>query len=150
MTIEQFLAELRQPIHIVGSSSLFTGPMPDCFISVNAKHPGAYAAAINGGCGDASRANDWEFVLQPNPDCKQRNRLPQTMQTKIRIAHCILGPKVQPTTYFALAAICWSLEIPCELWGICGWASKYHDGDLEMHHLKRMTGVTVHDPRPQW
>ena len=149
MTIEQFLAELRQPIHIVGGSTLFTGPMPDCFISVNAKHPGAYAAAINGGRDDARRAKDWEFVLQPNPDAKQR--LPNLIRTERRHAQQILEHRgVQPTTFFALAVICEILDIKCELWGIDGYASKHHDGDLEMSYMKRFKHVTVHDPRPHW
>ena len=151
MTIEEFLRELSQPIHIVGGSPLFTGPWPCPFISVNAKHavPEACAAAINAGKQDAKRAHGWEFVLQPN-NTGSKPHHPRAM-----IANRNYWQKYdlrgrQPTTYFALVAICQQVGVAVDLWGICGWASRFHYGDLEMHYLKKMSGVVVHDPRPQW
>ena len=60
-------------------------------------------------------------------------------------------PGRAPTTYFSLALICESLKIPTEIYGICGWASKWHYGDWEMFYMKHRTEyLKIHDPRPNW
>ena len=57
----------------------------------------------------------------------------------------------RPTTYFSLVLLCDRLNIPTDVYGICGRASKYHCGDWEMWYMKyKMKCVTIYDPRPEW
>ena len=153
-SLESFLRDLHHragPINIVGGSPLYCD-MPNPFpISINGLRAGAYAAAINNGKRDQRRVSDWNYILVPNPQ-------PNVVQPRGAVVPessyplPIEFPAVQPTTCFSLLLICYWLKLPVNLFGVCGWASKWHDGDWEMHYIKRVMNkfVTVHDPRPKW
>lgn len=149
MNIEDFLIELPR-VRIVGGSPLFTGPLPEFAISINALKPEAFACAINCSRGNVRRATQRERVLVPMPD--ERGRWPSHfMLPKSPPLTPYIPNDKQPTTCFALLCMCRKLKLEVELYGVCGWASKWHDGDWEMHYIKHvMDNVTVHDPRPTW
>lgn len=176
-SLESFLESIHQPIQIVGGSPLIRerteddkfwgtpgdyncfpgGKLPEFAISINGLQPGAYAAAINCGRSDRRRVKNWERVLRPNPQTYlDRAGVITPMMPLLEYLslwsaeHKVILNK-QPTTCFAMMVICDRLKLRAELWGVCGWASKWHDGDLEMHYMKNfMPLATVHDPRPQW
>lgn len=168
-SVENFLLELPQPLIIVGGSPLIfeqteddrmyggrghyncfpKEQLPDFAISINGLCPGAYAAAVNCSRKDARRVRGWSYVMRPNPqpDVDNNGFMVPAFQYKNRFD---LEGK-QPTTCLMLLQICEVLKLRVELFGICGWASKWHNGDLEMHFIKtRMPLVTVHDPRQKW
>lgn len=148
MTLEEFLVGLPA-VRIVGGSPLYQPTvLPEYSISINGFRTGAYAAAINNRREDFARAKGFKRVLVPNPHQNDyvggifpdgKYPLPS-------------GLEHAPTTCFSLLIICEAVSVKkVELFGVCGWASKWHDGDWEMHYIKRhMPNVTVHDPRPPW
>lgn len=175
MSIEKFLADMPEPVAIIGGSPLI---QPDgeewpllspvktysdiphfaeilkTAISINGFRAGAYAAAINNGRADSRRVRRWERVLLPNPSDYKGGldvMLPEKDYGQGDIILRRFGVSAQPTTALSLVMICNALKIHTSLSGICGWASRWHCGDLEMHLFKHeMPFVTVHDPRPEW
>ncbi len=150
MTIEAYLASkaVDGPIEIVGGSALFTASRPDG-ISINGFRTDCCAAAINSKRSDIRRVQHGKFptVLCPRPNMfmpdwvlipEHEYELPKDW------------PGRQATTCFSLVLICMTLGLTVDVYGICGWASKWHYGDWEMWWMKGAEGVTVHDPRPRW
>ena len=149
MTLEQFLIDwsLGERLQIVGGSPLYK-ELPARAISINGRRPGAPVAAINNSGRDWRRVTDWQHVIVPSP---LKIYPPRVIVPSYLVPPPDSMPDKQPTTCFSLLLICEALKLPVDLWGVCGWASKWHDGDWEMHYIKTMMqGVTVHDPRPQW
>ncbi len=156
MTIEEYLATMPF-INVIGGSPLCTTPPIGCSISINGIRD-AVAAAVNCGKKDERRVKGWSRVLLPNPDHGKHPEHWMRPGQDYRgwwpdyIRH---SKTIQPTTIFSLLIIC---EVHCaltdketHLYGYDGWASKWHDGDFEMHWIKtKMKHVIVHDPRPHW
>ena len=154
MNLEDFLIRMGGEITIVGGSPLYTDSSPPDAISINGFRPECKYAAVNITVRDHMRClankqrmlmphfwrkglENYDYALTPNDTYE----LPEYLN----------GGKIQPTTCFALLVICRQLLLRVQLFGVCGWASKWHDGDWEMHYVKRfMPNVTVHDPRPPW
>ena len=158
MLLETFLLNILKAnpvINIVGGSPLVKWvpssrlSLPPYAISINGILTGAYAAAINASKSDLRRVAGWDHVISPLTD----HGFPANVVTP-GSRYPMPGDfpsGVQPTTTFRLLLICDFLKLPTNLYGVCGWASKWHDGDWEMHFIKRyMKTVTVHDPRPKW
>ena len=124
-------------VFIVGGSPLYTDDVPWIGVSINGFRPECVAAAINRSRRDRKRVSGFEIVLMPH---EWGIQLPNDM------------PKgVQATTCLLLAMECEARSIPTTIVGVCGYASEFHDGDFEMHYMKRkMQYVTVVDPRPRW
>jgi len=127
---------------------LFTGNLPDS-ISINGFHSECSIAAINSSRSDYRRCNgNFEYIIAPNPI--------RTMPEEVIVPeHKFYVPDVfpgrEPTTYFSLILTCDRLNIPTDVYGICGRASKYHYGDWEMWYMKHKTKhVVINDPRPKW
>ena len=145
--IEGFLTALPQPIIVVGGSPLcdetFLGG-----ISINGFRKECQIAAINSRRSDTARTRGVRDILQP----VRTRRLYCDRALLPRDKYPVPAEmSMQPTTCFSLLLICEALALSVELYGVCGWASHYHDGDWEMHWMKkRMRHVTVHDPRPHW
>lgn len=157
MSVEEFLKSLPE-IHIYGGSPLWQGVVHPYGISINGFHPG-YAAAVNLSKADYKRTLSWERVLSPAdgeypwPDAwrgAEANRVVMTPSQTYDSYFPVLHGK-QPTTVFRLLRICDYLKLPSHLYGVDGYASKWHDGDWEMHIIKtQFPFTTVHDPRPAW
>lgn len=148
MTLEEFLRTLPKPLTIVGGSPLYADEAPASAISINGFRPECEIAAINSQASDARRVANVKHVIQPYP---KRVHLERAMLPANHYPVPEGMPNKQPTTYFTLCMICEALEIDAHVYGICGWASRHHDGDWEMHYMKRkMRHITVHDPRPKW
>lgn len=147
MTVEEFLKSLPT-VRILGGSPLYEG-MPYQAISLNGRRHGAYAAAINTSKADILRVCSWRYVLVPRPQGASFIENAMLPEKEYKLPESM--PNVQPTTCLSLLLICRELDLKVELYGVCGWASKWHDGDWEMHYIKtKMPNVTVHDPRPKW
>ena len=147
MTLEEFLTN-RGKIQIVGGSTLFSDHIPDA-ISINGFREGCSIAAVNGNRSDLRRCNGkFDILIAPN----SKKRLPDSVivpENKVVLPKDFPGRG--PTTYFSLALICDSLNLPTQIYGVCGLASKYHYGDWEMYYMKhKMKHITIHDPRPKW
>jgi hypothetical protein len=145
--LEDFLLE-KGEVTIIGGSPLFDGGIEDA-ISINGFRSECKIAAINGNRSDNRRCiGKFDHVIAPNP----KRKVPGTVIVpKNRVKMPDGFPGRQPTTYFALALICESLKIPTNIYGICGWASKWHYGDWEMFYMKHRTEyLKVYDPRTPW
>ena len=154
MTIENYLCRQSQPIRVFGGSPLYKpARMIKPSISINGLRKGAQAAAVNSSSSDAKRVRDWRHVMVPYPQANhtypENWMLPSKDYSPRWPDH--IRWHYQPTTCFALLTICRELSLDVDLFGVCGWASKYHDGDWEMHYIKlHMKNVNVYDPRPKW
>ena len=144
--LEDFLLSLPRPITVIGGSSLCEEQFPKA-ISINGFHPECSIAAINSSQSDWQRVKNFSTVIAPWPKRRMDKRVlvPSTSYARP------IGLKKQPTTYFVLMLICQKIEIPVELYGVCGWATQHHHGDWEMQYMKHeMSLINVHDPRPRW
>jgi hypothetical protein len=149
--LEDFLINLaseRDSLVIVGGSPLFEGKLPEA-ISINGFHKECSIAAINSNRSDFRRCNGkFETLIAPNP---MRKIDASVIRPKEKFIVPENFPDRQPTTYFSLILTCDRLNIPTEIYGVCGRASKYHYGDWEMWYMKHKTShVKIHDPRPRW
>ncbi len=146
--LEDFLLALPQPIIVVGGSPLCAETFSDG-ISINGFHPECRIAAINSLRSDVVRTRLFEHILQPyRPKRARCDRALLPRGTYALPAHM---PDKQPTTCFSLLLICETIGLTTHVHGMCGWASRHHDGDWEMHWMKqRMKHIKVHDPRPRW
>lgn len=155
MYLEDYLIDRAKnlgKIEIVGGSPLFDGILPDA-ISINGFHSNCSVAAINSSRSDLRRVDGrFETILMPNPKKKPREDIivPRNKIDCFALKG-IIDYDRELTTYFSLILICDELELDTEVYGICGRASKWHHGDLEMWYMKnKMSHVNVHDPRPEW
>lgn len=145
--IEGFLTALPRPIVVVGGSPLCDREFPGG-ISINGFHGECQIAAINSSRSDTARTRGVCDILQPVR--ARRRYCDRAILPRDEYPTPSEMPK-QPTTCFSLLLICEALALNVELYGVCGWASRHHDGDWEMHWMKtRMKHVAVHDPRPPW
>lgn len=150
--VEDYLLGLGRSVTVIGGSPLFLPPAPLAYrgISINGACEYAGAAAVNSSKSDAKRTSHFRTVIQPTKEGK-RSPHPRVIVPRDFYALPSEFPSVQPTTCFLLLRICELIGLDVELYGVCGWASRWHDGDWEMHYIKtRMKNVTVHDPRPRW
>ena len=135
-------------LSIVGGSPLFKEKIPYA-ISINGFHKECSIAAINSSKSDYRRCiGNFAYIIAPNPIRK----MPESVIVPEK-KFCVpdIFPGRQPTTYFCLILTCDRLNIPTDVYGICGRASEYHYGDWEMWYMKHKTKmVTIHDPRPKW
>jgi hypothetical protein len=151
VTLEEFLVEKFDEsgkVVIVGGSPLFEEELPEA-ISINGFHKECSIAAINSNRSDVRRTvGKFSYVMAPRP----KKKVPDSVlvpRRKYLMPNDFPGR--EPTTYFSLIMICEMLEIPTEVYGICGRASKYHYGDWEMWHMMHRTKyITINDPRPAW
>jgi len=148
--LEDFLINLANDgrISIVGGSPLFKEELPNA-ISINGFHKECSIASINSKRSDYKRCNGkFEHIIAPNPTRK----LADSVIIPKEHFHLPDGfPGREPTTYFSLILTCERLNIPTDVYGVCGLASKYHYGDWEMWYMKHKTvNITIHDPRPKW